>query len=140
MAVGDTLEFKHISFNVKLQYPFGKRQVGMLVGGTGITPMIQALHAILGTTDDKTEVTMLYGSRSVDDVLAKATLDDWCSVHGSRLKVVHVLSHEPTDSKWDGERGFISKSLCEKHLPQAGSGGLVFVCGPPPMYEALCGA
>ena len=79
MAIGDKLAFKHITFNVKLQYPFNRRQVcvcartlwgpggslngidrrngvdgpghsalqvGMLVGGTGITPMIQASVAL----------------------------------------------------------------------------------------------
>merc|ERR1712087_772574 len=44
MAIGGSLEFKHIPFNVKIQYPFGKKAISMLVGGTGITPMIQALH------------------------------------------------------------------------------------------------
>jgi len=56
MSIGDSLDFKHISFNVKTQHPFVKK-VGMLVGGTGITPMLQALHAILGTEGDTTEVT-----------------------------------------------------------------------------------
>jgi hypothetical protein len=27
MAIGDKLAFKHIAFNVKLQYPFNRRQV-----------------------------------------------------------------------------------------------------------------
>jgi cytochrome-b5 reductase len=56
-----------------------------------------------------------------------------------RLKVVHVLSHEDQHSAWNGERGFISAELCQKHLPSPGTGGLVFVCGPPPMYDVLCG-
>ncbi len=56
-----------------------------------------------------------------------------------RLKVVHVLSEEDKDSGWNGERGFISADMCQKHLPPPGSGGLVFVCGPPPMYDVLCG-
>merc|ERR1712086_645121 len=30
MAIGDTLQFKHIPFNVKIQAPFGKRHIGML--------------------------------------------------------------------------------------------------------------
>ena len=41
------VEFKHIPFNVKVQYPF-KPKSGMLIGGR-IAPMIQALLVILGT-------------------------------------------------------------------------------------------
>ena len=48
MPIGDTsVSFKHIDFNVKLQYPFGKKRIGMIAGGSGITPMIQALRALI---------------------------------------------------------------------------------------------
>jgi hypothetical protein len=46
MAIGDTMAFKHIPFNVKIQYPFNRAHVGMLVGGTGITPMIQVSYCV----------------------------------------------------------------------------------------------
>ncbi|KAH8074537.1 cytochrome-b5 reductase [Aureococcus anophagefferens] len=110
----------------------------MLVGGTGIAPMLQALHAILGTADDATEVTILYGSRSSDNILAKATLDDWSASH-AQLTVVHVLSHEPEGSASPHARGFIDEKLVEDHLPKPGDDALLFVCGPPPLYDALCG-
>ena len=139
MGVGDTLNFKHIPFNVKTQYPFGKQKLGMFVGGTGITPMLQALHAVLGTPGDTTVVSMLYGSRTEADVLGKETLDGWCASHGHRLKVAHVLSHEPEGSAWRGERGFINKDLIAKYMPAPSDDCILFVCGPPPMYNALCG-
>ena len=43
-----------------------------------LTVSCKALHAILGSAGDETEVTMLYGSRTATDVLAKETLDAWC--------------------------------------------------------------
>ena len=132
------VDFKHVPFNVKIQYPFGAPKIGMLVGGTGITPMLQALHAILGTAGDATEVALIYGSRTAANVLAGDVLDAWAANH-PRLKVLHVLSHEPADSGWAGARGFVDAALVEDHCPKPGSGGLVFVCGPPPMYDALCG-
>ena len=138
MDVGATVDFKHIPFNVKKQYPFGPR-VAMLVGGTGISPMLQALHAVLGTDGDTTQVTILYGSQSSDNILAKATLDAWAASHGDRLAVIHVLSNEPADSESPFERGFITKDLVQRHVPPPGEDCLVFVCGPPPLYDALCG-
>eukprot|EP00929_Paragymnodinium_shiwhaense_P043342 TRINITY_DN22296_c0_g1_i2.p1 TRINITY_DN22296_c0_g1~~TRINITY_DN22296_c0_g1_i2.p1 ORF type:complete len:313 (+),score=62.56 TRINITY_DN22296_c0_g1_i2:65-1003(+) len=142
---GDELEFKHIPFNVKIQYPFERKRIGMLVGGTGITPMLQALHAVLGTAGDTTQVDILYGSRTTADILAGDVLDEWSKLSQSgpneepRLKVTHVLSHEAQDSSWTGARGFMSRELVEKHLPKPSEDCLLFVCGPPAMYDALCG-
>jgi len=137
MAVGDTLEFKHIPFNVKTQYPFAKKHIGMLVGGTGITPMLQALHAILGTEGDTTKVSVLYGNRTEQDILARATLDEWSSMYGDRLSITHVLS-EKSDG-WTGHTGFIDAALIKKHMPEPGNDNQIWICGPPPMYDALCG-
>jgi len=141
LAENETVEFKHIQFNIKMQYPEMKQQytnVCMIVGGTGITPMLQAAHAILGdTTNTNIKLTMLYGSRSSDDILGHELLDSW----KDQLEVVHVLSHEPTDSKWnDGVRGFIDNDLIAKHFPPpSDEKTVIFVCGPPIMYDIMCG-
>ena len=118
--IGDTVNVKHIHFNVKIQYPFGKKKLGMLVGGTGITPMLQvpchrnaarsaaapgpdaacwpqALHALLGTAGDDTEITLLDSNRQAKDILAREALDAWSAAHG-QLSVVHTLTREPGDS------------------------------------------
>merc|ERR1719491_885843 len=97
LEVGQPMHFKHIAGNVKLQYPFNKKGIGMIVGGTGITPMIQALHCVLGTKDDTSKVSMLYGSKSSKDILAK----------------------EPAEgSSWTGARGFITKDMIEASFPK----------------------
>jgi cytochrome-b5 reductase len=144
LKVGETLDFKHIDFNVKIQAPFDYDNILMLVGGTGVTPMIQALHAILGSESDsssKPVVTMLYGSRDSTDILGQDVLHQWAKDYADHFKLFDVLSHEPEDSDWSGPRGYIGKDLVAENFPAADSGKkvMVFVCGPPPMYGALCG-
>eukprot|EP00529_Nitzschia_sp_RCC80_P026852 CAMPEP_0113456562 /NCGR_PEP_ID=MMETSP0014_2-20120614/8952_1 /TAXON_ID=2857 /ORGANISM="Nitzschia sp." /LENGTH=288 /DNA_ID=CAMNT_0000348021 /DNA_START=332 /DNA_END=1198 /DNA_ORIENTATION=+ /assembly_acc=CAM_ASM_000159 len=141
MKVGDSLDFKHIEFNVKIQAPFKPKTIVMLVGGTGITPMVQALHAILGDSESKNDVVMLYGSQVSTDILGRAMVDQWAKDYPDRFKVIHTLSNEPEDSTWTGRRGFIDKSLIEEYAPEPSVGDdvMFFVCGPPPMYNALCG-
>lgn len=139
LKVGDEMAFKHIAPNVKKQYPFNKRHVGMLVGGTGITPMVQALHAILGNPADDTKVSMLYGSQTAEHILAGETLKSWSNKYSEQFSVVDVLSAEPEGSEWKGQRGFINKALIEKFMPEPETSPLIFVCGPPAMYNALCG-
>jgi cytochrome-b5 reductase len=147
---GEMINFKHISFNVKIQAPFPYNHICMIVGGTGITPMIQALHAILGGDSNnkkKQKVTMLYGSRVSDDILGKELLDKWQADHADQFTCVHVLSHEPDDSDWKGARGFVDKAKIEKYFPPSNNNNnddddssfCIFVCGPPPMYNALTG-
>eukprot|EP00615_Pteridomonas_danica_P004887 CAMPEP_0114351046 /NCGR_PEP_ID=MMETSP0101-20121206/16865_1 /TAXON_ID=38822 ORGANISM="Pteridomonas danica, Strain PT" /NCGR_SAMPLE_ID=MMETSP0101 /ASSEMBLY_ACC=CAM_ASM_000211 /LENGTH=237 /DNA_ID=CAMNT_0001490677 /DNA_START=282 /DNA_END=995 /DNA_ORIENTATION=+ len=138
LPIGESIDFKHIDFNVKIQYPFNKKKIGIICGGTGITPMIQALHALLGTEKDETEISMLYGSRTADDILAGDTMDRWASQSHGRFKCTHVLSNEE-GSSYTGERGWVDKDRITKFLPPPSEDCIIFVCGPPPMYESLCG-
>jgi NAD(P)H-flavin reductase len=57
-----------------------------------VTPMLQALHALLGSPGDTTEVSMLYGSKVANDVLARETIDRWAEEHQDRFKVTHGTS------------------------------------------------
>ena len=107
--------------------------------GTGIAPMVQALHAVLGTADDTTAVSMLYASKVKEDILAQETLEAWAANSEGRFSCKHVLSEEPDDSSWTGARGLITRELIEAHLPAPTDDVVIFVCGPPGMYESLCG-
>ncbi|KAL7560203.1 hypothetical protein ACA910_020803 [Epithemia clementina (nom. ined.)] len=153
LKIGDRIAFKHIDGNVKIQAEQfdDTDRILMLVGGTGITPMIQALHAILGQNKNeaktKKHVTMFYGSRNSQDILGQELLDQWASDHKDQFSLHHVLSEEPDDSNWTGLRGMISKEVIlqyfEKNADKDGHGDKnavrVFVCGPPPLYKALSG-
>jgi cytochrome-b5 reductase len=141
ISVGDSVDFKHIEFNVKIQAPFQYKKIGMLVGGTGLTPMVQALHAILGDPSCVQEhVSMLYGSRVATDILGQELLEIWAKKHADKFSLIHVLSDEPEDSDWKGPRGHITEDLIRKHMPDPDEDNImIFVCGPPPMYNALCG-
>jgi len=140
MSIGSTLDFKHIPFNVKIQYPFKTKSLTMLVGGTGITPMIQALHAILGTTSDATKVSMIFGNKTQADILCSDILESWEKAFPEKLKVTHVLSNAQEDASWTGEKGFITPDLIKKYAAGAPEDDtMVWVCGPPIMYDKLCG-
>ena len=137
--------FKHIPFNIKIQYPFNEsKNVVMIAGGTGITPMIQALHAILGDKEGSIEKTQLiYGSRAKDDILGKEMLDNWSASNADKFSVTHVLSHEESDVDASGDyrMGFINREMIEELVPppSAGKDVIIFVCGPPIMYDIFCG-
>lgn len=146
LPIGGMVNFKHIDANVKIPAPFTHKKIGIIAGGTGITPMIQALHAVLGEglevqQSATEEVSFLYGSRNKNDILGGEMLAKWAKQHDGKFKHVDVLSHEPDDSDYTGERGFIDKEKIAKYLPPASLGDdvIIFVCGPPVMYNFLCG-
>mmetsp|Transcript_42366 Transcript_42366/g.79389 ORF Transcript_42366/g.79389 Transcript_42366/m.79389 type:complete len:288 (-) Transcript_42366:18-881(-) len=139
LPIGSDVSCKHITKNVKIQYPFGKKNIVMLVGGTGITPMVQALHAILGTKDDTSQVTLFFGNKTQKDILGRDLLDSWTESSAGRLTVIHVLSEAEDDSTWKGAKGFITREIIEQEGPPKSEEVLLMVCGPPAMYDALCG-
>ena len=62
LDVGKAVDFKHIKFNLKAQYPFeGKSTISLVCAGTGIAPMYQALGKLLGTPGDDRKIVLLYG-------------------------------------------------------------------------------
>lgn len=111
--------------------------IGLVAGGSGITPMWQLMQTISSDSQDKTKVTLLFANKTEGDILLRDQLE--ALKKDSRFNVVYFLDNKP--SGFDGEEGFVTKEAVEKYLPKPSEGkkAKIFVCGPPPMYKALCG-
>lgn len=121
----------------KLRYsPNMKKHIGMIAGGTGITPMLQIIEAILKNPDDNTKVSLLYANVSPDDILLKKKLDVLAASHPN-LKIFYTVDNPTND--WTGGKGYISKDMAVKGLPGPGDDALVLVCGPPGMMKHISG-
>ncbi len=99
-----------------------------LAGGSGITPFYSLASAIADGTEDF-ELTLLYGSRTADDILLKAEFDA-LEKKCPKLKIVHVLSEKPEEGY---ESGFITAELIKKYAPNGDYS--LFICGPQVMYD-----
>ncbi|GJD11131.1 NADH-cytochrome b5 reductase-like protein [Galdieria sulphuraria] len=122
------------------QYPYqpnAKKEIGFVAGGTGITPVYQLIDYILSNPKDHTKITLLYANKTPEDILLKSELDALQRKHSDRL-VIHYTVDQPNDH-WQGEKGQIQKDMLKKYLPRASHENLIFVCGPPPMMEAISG-
>merc|ERR1711920_876672 len=51
------------------------KSVGMLAGGTGLTPMLQVVQASLRDPADQTKFSLIYANKTEDDILCKDLLD-----------------------------------------------------------------
>ncbi|KAH7850023.1 hypothetical protein Vadar_026632 [Vaccinium darrowii] len=121
----------------KLRYsPNMKKQIGMIAGGTGITPMLQVIEAILKNPDDKTQVSLLYANVSPDDILLKQKLDVLAAGYPN-LKIFYTVDNP--SKNWKGGSGYISKDMVVKGLPAPSDDTLILVCGPPGLMNHISG-
>ena len=100
----------------------------LIAGGVGIAPMMSILHTWADRGDPR-PVTLLYGSPEWEGVAYRDELE---RLQGAiNLQVVHVLERPPAD--WEGERGYITREILERHLPGRDTRFRVYLCGPLPM-------
>jgi cytochrome-b5 reductase len=114
------------------------RHLGMLAGGTGITPMLQVIETCLADAQDTTTMSLISGNKTESDILLRDRLDELAAKHPKRFKVWHVLSQAPFPKNWPYATGYITKDLIEKHLPPPSEETFVLMCGPPPMLKFAC--
>lgn len=104
--------------------------IGLIAGGTGITPMLQIIRAILKNPSDKTQVWLIFANKTEADILLREELD---SLVCSRFKLHYTLDEPPAN--WAHGKGFISEEMCRANLPLPTPHTLVLNCGPPPMIK-----
>ncbi|EEB05235.1 cytochrome b5 reductase [Schizosaccharomyces japonicus yFS275] len=133
LKIGDTIRVR--GPKGQMSYKCGMvKHFGMIAGGTGITPMLQIIRAVLSNPDDKTELTLLYANVCEDDILLREEIERLCK-RDSRLKVHHILNDPPKD--WEGSVGFVTKELIKHHFPEPSPDTKVLICGPKPMVDAM---
>lgn len=155
LRIGDTIDMRgpkgHLTylgkgaFTVKLmRKPLQERSAkhfGMIAGGTGITPMLQVLHAIFRdgkTMDSFTTASLLFANQTEDDILVREELEALARDYPDRFKLHYTLDRPPAG--WKGSTGFIDKEMIETHVLRNGvsDGAQVLMCGPPPMIKFAC--
>lgn len=120
-----------------LYRPNMAKEVGMIAGGTGITPILQVIKAILRNPQDKTKMSLIFANVSKDDILLYEELKEMALKHSEQLKVHFVLNNPPIDEEWNGSVGFITADIIKAHCPSAEGETRILMCGPPPMMTAM---
>lgn len=132
LKMGDSLE---------IQYPMGKftledngnpEKIAFLSGGIGITP----IRSICKCAADKNlgvDIILIYANRTVKDVAFKEDFDIMQKQYAN-LKVVHVLSEPSPGFKCC--QGRINSQVIKEEIADYKERKF-FLCGPPPMVEAM---
>jgi ring-1,2-phenylacetyl-CoA epoxidase subunit PaaE len=134
LAVGDRLDTLTPTGGFRAYPEPGTHHVA-IVAGSGITP-VYAILADRLAHDGNSRVSIVFGNRTMQDVMFLKDLADLGNRYGARLKVLHVLSRE------DHGDPLLSGRIDAERLPgllaavDAGAEDAYYLCGPTGMVGA----
>ena len=103
-------------------------------GGCGMAPMKNIIYTIYDRWPDRV-CWLFFGCRNTKDIFYLKEFEALAEKHPN-LKLKFALSDQLEDGEvWDGDTGFVHLA-CDKHL-EAGVTRQAFLCGPPPMIDAV---
>jgi ring-1,2-phenylacetyl-CoA epoxidase subunit PaaE len=122
-------------FNTQLD-PRHSASYAMIAAGSGISPILSIVSTILAV-EPHSSVTLIYGNRTVKDIMFLEELEDLKNQYPERFALYHVLSREEQEvrlfhGRIDAER---LRMFLDELIPPAGVDEW-FLCGPRDMIEA----
>eukprot|EP00111_Clytia_hemisphaerica_P015481 TCONS_00045717-protein len=150
MEIGDTIDVRgpsgHYTYkgqgvfeveeNRKEKKIMRCKKIGMIAGGTGITPMLQVVNDILKHPEDKTEVSLLFANQTEEDILLREEIEGMVEENPGRLHVWYTLDR--AQENWSYSSGFVNEEMIKEHLPRSDDHSVILMCGPPPMIKFAC--
>ena len=112
-----------------------KRELILVAGGVGVTPMLSMLRYMVDTRDAR-KTTLVWSNRTEADILCR---DELTAIEAKlpNLDIHHVLTRQ---EDFQGRTGRLDGTMLGDLLSGCSRQAAVFVCGPPPMMDAVCRA
>lgn len=70
-----------------------------ILGGTGITPMLQLIRQITRDPKDETKLSLLFANQTEEDILLRDELEEAAKNHPDQVKIWYTVDR-PTDGKY----------------------------------------
>jgi len=102
-----------------------------IAGGIALPPMRCVIWNALDLRENFKNVTIIYGARSVKDLVYKHELDEWKD--RKDVKLITTVDPGGETPDWKGEIGFVP-TIVEKNAPSSDN-TIAIVCGPPVMIK-----
>ena len=132
VEVGHTIGFRGPYGN---SYPMdaweGKNLV-FVAGGIAMPPIRCAIQYALENREKYGKITIVYGARTVGDLVCKDELKEWAKF--DNVDVLKTVDVAPTDgTEWDGRVDFVPTVLKDSGV--MGDNSVALVVGPPIMIK-----
>jgi len=100
-------------------------------GGIGLAPLRSLIWNCLDLREDFGKITILYGSRSVADLVYKQELKEW--ENRGDINLIQTVDPGGEDPEWKGLTGFVPLVMRDIYLSSDNS--VALTCGPPIMIK-----
>ncbi len=100
-----------------------------IAGGLGLAPLRSLINFVIEKRDDFAKITILYGTKSPDEILFTEELDLW----KAREDIELDITVDKPDDNWSGKSGVITRLI--PPLKIVPSNTYALVVGPPIMYK-----
>jgi NAD(P)H-flavin reductase len=138
--VTNALKKLNIGDTIGLRGPYGNyfpleemkgKNVLFIAGGIGLAPVRCIIWNVLDLRDQFKDITIIYGARTVSDLVYKPELEEWKSMSG--INTLLTVDPGGENGSWNGEIGFVP-AIVEKTTPKS-ENTIAIICGPPVMIK-----
>ena len=131
MEIGDTIGFRGPYGNwFPLDEWKGKNLI-FVAGGIALPPLRSVIWTALDQREDFGDITIVYGARSVEDLVYKDELKHW--EERADVKMITTVDPGGETDDWKGKVGFVPTVLEETAVSNENT--IAIVCGPPIMIK-----
>jgi NAD(P)H-flavin reductase len=128
---GDVIGFRGPYGNIFPIEEWKGKNLLFIAGGIALPPMRCVIWNALDLRDWFKDITVIYGARSVADLVYKYELEEWSQ--RSDMKLVTTVDPGGETPDWKGRIGFVP-TIVEQVSPSS-LNTIAIVCGPPVMIK-----
>jgi sulfhydrogenase subunit gamma (sulfur reductase) len=131
VEIGETIGFRGPYGNsFPIDFMKGKNLL-FVGGGIGLAPLRSLIWNVLDLRKDFKKITILYGARSVSDLVYKDELKVWESMPD--VDTIYTVDPGGETPDWKGKVGFVPTVL--EQVAPSNENTVVITCGPPIMIK-----
>jgi len=131
LEVGDTMGFRGPYGNVFPIDQWKGKNLLFIAGGIALPPMRSVIWNCLDTRENFKDITILYGARTVNDLVYKHELKEWSE--RADVNLYQTVDPGGQTPDWKGEVGYVP-TILDKIAPSS-KDTIAIVCGPPIMIK-----
>ncbi len=128
---GDIIGFRGPYGNIFPIDEWKGKNLVFIAGGIALPPMRSVIWNCLDLRENFKDITIIYGARSVADLVYKNELKEWEG--RSDVNIVTTVDPGGETPEWTGKIGFVPTVLSE--IAPSSENTIAIVCGPPIMIK-----
>lgn len=109
-----------------------QKELIMIAGGIGITPMLSMLR-YMAQQDDRRKMTLIWSNQTPDHIVLPDAFKN-LAAQLKGLRIVHVMTRA---NQYSGEQGRLDRPKLKRLLSDCSRSAAVFICGPDQMMKDI---